>query len=102
MSQHADGGVVGTKPYAASGAYINRMSNYCKDCQYDVKSRTGQDACPFNTLYWHFLIRNRDRLGSNQRMALVMKNLESMDEHEQVTITREGDALRRRFGVTSS
>jgi len=102
MSQHADGGVVGTKPYAASGAYINRMSNYCKDCQYDVQSRTGQGACPFNTLYWHFLIRNRDRLASNQRMALVMKNLESMNQDEQVTITREGDALRRRFGVTSS
>lgn len=102
MSQHADGGVVGTKPYAASGAYINRMSNYCSNCRYDVKKRTGEIACPFNTLYWHFLIRNEERLAGNQRMALIMKNVRTMPKEERVEITRDGDAVRRRFGVTAS
>jgi deoxyribodipyrimidine photolyase-related protein len=68
MSQFGDGGLVGTKPYAASGAYINRMSDYCAPCRYDPEQRTGPDACPFNSLYWHFLDRNRDRLGANPRL----------------------------------
>jgi deoxyribodipyrimidine photolyase-related protein len=69
MSQFADGGMVGSKPYAASGAYIDRMSDYCGACRYDVKARGGPDACPFNPLYWHFLARNRDRFERNPRMA---------------------------------
>ena len=63
MTLFADGGVLGSKPYAASGNYINRMSDYCKSCAYQVKLKTGKDACPFNALYWHFLDRNRGRAG---------------------------------------
>ena len=69
MSQFADGGRLGTKPYAGSGAYINRMSNYCKGCRYDVKQRVGPDACPFNALYWDFLDRNEKKLRGNRRMG---------------------------------
>lgn len=70
MSQYADGGLLGSKPYVSSGAYINRMSDYCASCRYDVSKRTGEDACPFNALYWDFLARHRDKLGSNRRLAM--------------------------------
>lgn len=80
MSQYADGGLLATKPYAASGAYINRMSDYCGSCRYDVNQRTGLDACPFNALYWDFLDRNRQRLGGNQRLRMPYANLDRMDE----------------------
>jgi len=70
MSQFADGGVLGSKPYASSGAYINRMSNYCSSCKYDVKQRIGPKACPFNSLYWHFIDRNKDILKGNNRMGM--------------------------------
>jgi deoxyribodipyrimidine photolyase-related protein len=69
MSQFADGGLLASKPYAASGNYINKMSDYCSTCRFDVKKRTGRDACPFNSLYWNFLDRNRNRLGKNPRLA---------------------------------
>ncbi|MEM9358046.1 MAG: cryptochrome/photolyase family protein [Pseudomonadota bacterium] len=68
MSQFADGGLLGSKPYVSSGSYINKMSNYCGQCSYDVKKKTGEDACPFNALYWDFLIRNEDKLGRNARL----------------------------------
>ena len=70
MSQFGDGGLVGTKPYVSSGAYINRMSDYCRHCRYDVKSRVGDDACPFNALYWDFLARHEKQLGDNPRLAM--------------------------------
>ncbi|WP_108661974.1 cryptochrome/photolyase family protein [Acuticoccus kandeliae] len=79
MSQFADGGVVGSKPYAASGAYIDRMSDYCGHCAYDVKRRHGEGACPFNPLYWDFLDRNRKRLGDNPRLAQIYRNWDRMD-----------------------
>jgi deoxyribodipyrimidine photolyase-related protein len=69
MSQFADGGFLGTKPYAASGNYINRMSDYCTSCRYDPKQRIGENACPFNALYWDFLARNQTKLKSNRRLA---------------------------------
>lgn len=69
MSQFADGGFLGTKPYAASGNYINRMSDYCGSCRFDPKQRVGSRACPFNALYWDFLDRNRDKLSSNHRLV---------------------------------
>jgi len=69
MALHADGGRLASKPYAASGAYIARMSDYCRGCVHDVKAKTGANACPFNALYWHFLDRNADRLGRNPRLA---------------------------------
>jgi deoxyribodipyrimidine photolyase-related protein len=72
MSQFADGGLLASKPYAASGAYINRMSNYCAGCRFDVKQRTGSWACPFNALYWDFIARNRDKIAGNPRMAQMV------------------------------
>lgn len=102
MALHADGGVVGTKPYAASGKYISRMGNYCKSCRYDVNARTGDDACPFNTFYWDFLQRNEARFASNTRMRMVLKNLERLSEGERVEITVSADRLRDRMGITSS
>lgn len=79
MSQFADGGLMATKPYVSSAAYINRMSNYCKTCKYDKQSRTGERACPFNALYWDFFARNAKRLSANPRLALVYRQLEGMD-----------------------
>ncbi|TYC89704.1 cryptochrome/photolyase family protein [Novosphingobium sp. BW1] len=80
MSQFGDGGLLGSKPYVASGAYINRMSDYCGTCAYNVKERVGSKACPFNALYWHFLDRHRDKLGDNHRMALTYRNWDRQDE----------------------
>ena len=75
MALFADGGIIASKPYAASGAYIQRMSNHCTGCRYDVKQKLGHDACPFNYLYWAFLIRNADLLKTNPRMAMPYRNL---------------------------
>jgi deoxyribodipyrimidine photolyase-related protein len=80
MALYADGGVVASKPYAASGAYIDRMSDYCRGCAYDVKAKTGDRACPFNLLYWDFLIRHRQRFQSNPRMAVIYRNWDRMAE----------------------
>ncbi len=76
MALYGDGGVFATKPYAASGRYIERMSDYCQGCRYDPKQAEGETACPFNYLYWDFVARNADRLRSNPRMGLVLRNLE--------------------------
>ncbi len=99
MVMHADGGLVGTKPYAASGKYIGRMSNYCKGCRYDNDKRHGDDACPFTTFYWDFLLRHRRKLASNQRMSMILKNLDRMDDSEQRAIRRHAKQLRERFGI---
>ncbi len=95
MSQFGDGGLVGTKPYAASGAYVNRMSDYCGDCRFDPKQATGEDACPMTTLYWDFLRRHRDRLSKNHRMGFQLKNLARKDDQELVAIGRRASRLRR-------
>ena len=88
MSQFADGGLLASKPYAASGAYIDRMSNYCKGCRYSVKQRTGSDACPFNYLYWDFLTRHRERLQGNPRMAQMYRVYDKLGASEHKAITR--------------
>jgi deoxyribodipyrimidine photolyase-related protein len=93
MALFADGGVVGSKPYAASGAYINRMSNYCGACAYDPKVKSGPKACPFNPLYWDFLIRNRARLVRNPRMAMPYRTLDAMSEDRQAEIARDARAI---------
>lgn len=76
MALFADGGLLASKPYAASGAYIDRMSDYCAGCAYNVKQKLGENACPFNYLYWSFLMRNRDRLRDNPRLAFPYKTLD--------------------------
>ncbi|MEE4206090.1 MAG: cryptochrome/photolyase family protein [Erythrobacter sp.] len=83
MILYADGGKLATKPYAASGNYINKMSNYCKECRYSVSKKTGPDACPFNPLYWHFMDRHRDRLESNHRVGRIYSNWDRMGEEKQ-------------------
>ena len=94
MSHYADGGVVGTKPYCASGNYINRMSNHCAGCRFDPGKSVGEDACPFTTLYWAFLDRNRGKLKGNQRMAFQMKNLERKNEDEMAGIRARAREVR--------
>ncbi len=89
MSQFADGGVVGSKPYVSSGAYIDRMSDYCGGCHYKVKDKTGARACPFNLLYWHFLIRHRDRFAGNPRMAQMYRTFDKMDATRRETVLAE-------------
>ncbi|MEG3144258.1 cryptochrome/photolyase family protein [Sphingomonas sp. RT2P30] len=78
MSQHADGGRLATKPYAGGGAYINRMSDHCGRCRYDVKQKTGPEACPFNALYWDFLARHERRFRRNRRMVQMYANWDRM------------------------
>ncbi|MEO1042567.1 MAG: cryptochrome/photolyase family protein [Pseudomonadota bacterium] len=88
MAIWADGGVLGSKPYAASGAYINRMSNYCRACRFKVSQKTGSEACPFNYLYWDFLMRNEDTLRGNPRMGLVFKNLDKKSADEKADLRK--------------
>ena len=93
MALFADGGLMASKPYAASGAYINRMSDYCAGCAFDPKKRSGEGACPFNFLYWYFLICNEDRLRSNPRMGLSYRNLDRLDEDQRGRITRQANSF---------
>jgi deoxyribodipyrimidine photolyase-related protein len=93
MSQFADGGIVGSKPYVSSGAYIDRMSDYCGSCHYRVKDKTGRRACPFNLLYWHFLIRHRERFEGNPRMAQMYRTFDRMAEDKRRTVLAEADAF---------
>ena len=93
MSQFADGGIVGSKPYVSSGAYIDRMSDYCGTCTYKVKQRTGPDACPFNPLYWHFLTRHRDRFQGNPRMAQMYRTWDRMDEGHRERVLADAEAV---------
>lgn len=99
MSQHGDGGLMASKPYAATGKYIQRMSNYCAGCRFDPARATGDAACPFTTLYWDFLLRHEKRLAANQRMALQVKNLGRLGEDERVAIRARADLIRRSGGV---
>lgn len=99
MSQHADGGVVGTKPYASTGAYVKRMSNYCEHCRYAPTTRTGDDACPLTTLYWDFLLRHKERFGANNRMAMMMKHVEKIGPDERGAIRDQAKHTRVRLGV---
>ena len=80
MGVHADGGQMMTKPYAAGGAYISRMSHYCKGCDYDPKLRVGEKACPFTTLYWDFLDRNREMFAKNHRMFQQINGLKRLSD----------------------
>lgn len=82
MGQFADGGMMASKPYAASANYINNMSNYCKSCAYNPRTRIGENACPFNFFYWDFLARHHDKLKNNHRMTQILRNLERIPANE--------------------
>jgi deoxyribodipyrimidine photolyase-related protein len=91
MSQFADGGLLASKPYAASGAYIHRMSNYCGACAYDVKAKEGEKACPFNLLYWHFIARHRERLAKNPRMAQMVSTWQRFAPEKQAQLLHDAE-----------
>ncbi|MFB1081917.1 cryptochrome/photolyase family protein [Jeotgalibacillus sp. JSM ZJ347] len=93
MALYADGGVLSTKPYVASGKYINKMSNYCGSCKYNVKHQTEEDACPFNALYWHFLDRHADTLSNNHRMGLVYKQWQKRDPDVKRAILEKAERV---------
>ncbi|MQT12194.1 cryptochrome/photolyase family protein [Segnochrobactrum spirostomi] len=99
MVLHADGGRLASKPYAASGAYIDRMSDYCGGCRYDPRVKTGPDACPFNLLYWAFLIENEAALAGNPRLAITYKTLRTMPAARRETILRESRAHLAALGM---
>jgi deoxyribodipyrimidine photolyase-related protein len=87
-----------SKPYASTGAYINRMSNYCGDCHYDVKEKTGETACPFNYLYWNFLEKNQRKLSTNRRLRLAYKNLEKVPKEKLVTVKKSAEKFLIKMG----
>jgi deoxyribodipyrimidine photolyase-related protein len=100
MAVFADGGQMASKPYAASGAYIDRMSDFCGGCAYDVKRKSGPGACPFNFLYWAFLIRQKDRLSGNPRMAMPYRALAAWPSERQAATVAEADAFLDRVAAT--
>ena len=93
MSQFADGGIIASKPYISSGNYIDKMSDYCKDCSYKVKEKTGPDACPFNLLYWHFLDRHREAFKSNHRMGNMYRVWDKMTDEKRETVLADAEAF---------
>ena len=93
MSQFADDGIIASKPYISSGNYIHKMSNHCGSCAYRVQDKTGENACPFNLLYWHFLDRHRDRFSNNPRMGNMYRVWDRMDEARRATVLAEADAF---------
>ncbi len=93
MSQFADGGIIASKPYVSSGNYIDRMSDHCRHCAYRVKDKTGPKACPFNLLYWDFLIRHRARFEGNPRMAQMYRTWDRMDDSRRATVLQDAAAF---------
>jgi deoxyribodipyrimidine photolyase-related protein len=95
MSQYADGGLLASKPYAATGKYISRMSDYCAGCRFRPDRTHGDDACPYTTLYWDFLARHRERFARHPRLALQVRNLDRLSDRERAAITARVTELRR-------
>ncbi|MEY3899092.1 MAG: hypothetical protein RI962_247, partial [Pseudomonadota bacterium] len=93
MALHACGSRFTSKPYVASGAYVSRQSNYCAGCRYDPAQRTGDSACPYTTLYWHFISRHEKALAGNPRTALMAKNLQKLGSEEQAGIAKRAAVL---------
>ena len=91
MALFADGGLLASKPYAAGGAYINRMSDYCKDCRYKVVEKAGKDACPFNYLFWNFLAQHREKIGGNPRLGMIYRTYDRMSPEKQAAVTIDSD-----------
>jgi deoxyribodipyrimidine photolyase-related protein len=99
MSQFADGGLMASKPYAASGQYIKRMGNHCQGCRYDPAQSTGPRACPYTTLYWDFLLRHQTLLAHNPRMTMSLKHLDRFDTAQRATIAEAALAHRQQVGA---
>lgn len=97
MSQYGDGGLMASKPYIATGSYINKMSNYCKYCPKNPKKRTGDDACPFTVLYWDYLMRHEKKLRGNPRMSLQVRNLDRLDEAERRAVKAEAERIQKQM-----
>ncbi len=95
MSQYADGGLMASKPYVATGKYIQRMSPHCQGCRYDPAQSSGERACPYTTLYWDFLLRHESRLARHPRMALQVKNVARLDEPQRQAVRARAAAIRR-------
>lgn len=95
MSQYADGGVMASKPYVATGQYINRMSNYCRSCRYDPRAKEGDSACPFTVLYWEFLLKHEESLSRNPRMGLQLRNARRLDEGQRLKIKTIAKQVRK-------
>jgi deoxyribodipyrimidine photolyase-related protein len=95
MSQHGDGGLMASKPYVATGKYIQRMGGPCVGCRYDPAQRTGERACPYTTLYWDFLMRHEKLLASNARMALLVRNMARLSQAEREAVAQRADAIRQ-------
>lgn len=93
MSQYADGGIIATKPYVSSGSYINKMSNYCTKCHYNVKEKFGDKACPFNTLYWNFLDEKKEYFKENQRMGMMLNLLNKINPEELYKIKVKANTI---------
>ncbi len=83
MSQFADGGWIASKPYAASGSYIQKMSDYCTSCHYKVKEKVGEQACPLNSLYWRFMVKHRERLAKNPRIGMIYGNWDKQSDAQK-------------------
>jgi deoxyribodipyrimidine photolyase-related protein len=94
MSQYGDGGIMASKPYIASGKYIQRMSNYCQGCRFNPAKSTGADACPFTTLYWDFLMRHEPSLAKNPRMGMQVRNLKRLSDAEKIAISTQAQHVR--------
>lgn len=94
MGTFGDGGAIASKPYVSTGAYIKRMGNHCASCRYDPKQKSGADACPFTVLYWDFLARHRERFVKHPRMAMMVRNLDRLDESTLADVRESADALR--------
>jgi deoxyribodipyrimidine photolyase-related protein len=101
MSQYGDGGVMASKPYVASGKYIQRMSNYCSGCRFDPAQSTGPKACPFTTLYWDYLLQHEPKLRQNQRMSMQVRNLSRLDEKQRTAIQKQAKELRATYSKAS-
>ena len=102
MILYGDGGQLGSKPYAASGSYINKMSDYCKNCSYSVSKKNGEKACPFNYLYWDFMIRNRDELEGNPRIGFAYYTLGKMSDEKIKAIKDDSQRFFKEIGIDGS
>jgi len=100
MVLHADGGLMGSKPYCASGKYIDKMSDHCQHCRYSPKKVTGDDACPFNSLYWHFLARHREQLSHNPRMKLIYGSFDRMAPDKRAAIQHQAEQFLDRLDTS--